>query len=64
MSHSAQRYQVVRESQSGHCCFVATVVDTTKPSKWMNGEYESVCECFNVKDAEKIAQALNGGANA
>ncbi|CAJ2749314.1 Uncharacterised protein [Burkholderia pseudomallei] len=30
----------------------------------MNGEYESVCECFDVKDAEKIAQALNGGANA
>lgn len=25
------RYQVYSRSQSGHCCFEATVVDTTKP---------------------------------
>jgi len=25
------RYQVIRGSESGHCCFEATVVDTSKP---------------------------------
>lgn len=64
MSNSARRYQVVTKSQSGHCCFVATVVDTAKPLEWPAGEYASVCECFNVQDARKIAKALNGGTNA
>lgn len=64
MSHSAHRYQVVRESQSGHCCFVATVVDTATPLEWPEGEFKSVCECFELKDARKIAKALNGAANA
>lgn len=64
MSNSAPRYQVVPESQSGHCCFVATVVDTAKPLEWPEGEFETVCECFVTGHAETIARALNGGANA
>ncbi|EET07614.1 hypothetical protein BURPS1710A_1857 [Burkholderia pseudomallei 1710a] len=43
---------------------MATVVDTSKPLEWPKGEFKSVCECFEVKDARKIANALNGGANA
>lgn len=55
------RYVVVGGSQTAHgCCFVATVVDTTKPSKFYGGDkYEVVCECLEDEDAEKIADALN-----
>lgn len=62
------RYKVVNYSQSAHCCFDATVVDTTKPMI-LGGEhyrnphgdlqYEAVCECFEKEDAEAIAKALN-----
>ncbi len=57
------RYKIVRGSQSYHCCFGSTIVDTTKPV--MIGEYhyenqfEPVCECFEDKDAELICRALN-----
>lgn len=53
-----QRYQVVEGSQSAHCCFEATVVDTTKPTGY-NGQFEQVCECFEVSDARTICDALN-----
>jgi hypothetical protein len=57
------RYEAREGSQSGHCCFEATVVDATKPTVY-NGEQfedhcESICECFSMEDAEKIAKALN-----
>lgn len=58
-----KRYKVVPGSQSRHCCFEATVVDTTKPvminDEHYNGEFEPVCECFWPEDAEMIANALN-----
>lgn len=57
------RYQVVDGSQSCHCCFVATVVDTTNPvligGKHYENHYEPVCECFDIEDARLIAKALN-----
>jgi len=57
------RYKIVEDSQSAHCCFTATVVDTTKPIMYggehYNNQYESVCECFDIKDAEMICEALN-----
>jgi len=58
-----KRFIVVAGSQTAHCCFDATVVDTDKPTmiggKHYNNEYEPVCECFEVGDAERIAAALN-----
>lgn len=58
-----ERYRVVNGSQSGHCCFDATVVDTSNPviigGEHFDNQYESVCECFNISDAEKICTALN-----
>ena len=57
------RYSIREGSESGHCCFKATVVDTSKP--YMIGKehypdcYVEVCECFNIEDAEKICAALN-----
>jgi hypothetical protein len=57
------RYRVVEGSQSAHCCFEATVVDTTRPlmvaGEHYLGRFEEVCECFEVEDAELIAAALN-----
>ena len=60
-------YIVIPKSQSAHCCFEATVVDTNAP-KVFNGvpyiddgvpQYEAVCECFDIADAQRIANALN-----
>lgn len=64
------RYAIYKGSQSAHCCFEATVVDTTKPDiiggehykdSGPNGQYhyEAVCECFSVEDAELVCRALN-----
>ncbi len=62
------RYKVVDGSQSGHCCFDATVVDTTQPvmigGEHYNGQYEAVCECFDHSNAERIAAALNSRDDA
>lgn len=57
------RYKAVPGSQTLHCCFAATVVDTTKPvmvggKHWMD-QYEPVCECFDPALATQIAAALN-----
>lgn len=57
------RYKVVSGSQSAHCCFENTVVDTTKPvmigGKHYRDEYAPVCECFDEEAAQLIADALN-----
>jgi plastocyanin domain-containing protein len=62
------RYAIFKGSQSAHCCFCATVVDTTKPDIDagehhqgidLNFQYEAVCECFSVEDAELVCKALN-----
>lgn len=59
----SDRYKVIERSESGHCCFECTVVDTTKISHthFVTGEvhYEPVCECFDVEDAVMICSALN-----
>ena len=55
------RYVVIEKSQSSHCCFEATVVDTHKPSPYNEGQFEQVCECFDIEDAERVAEALNRG---
>ena len=57
------RFKVVEGSQSEHCCFDATVVDTTRPvligDKQYLDHFEPMCECFERDDAERIAAALN-----
>lgn len=61
-----KRYQVVAGSESAHCCFEATVIDTNRNSYIDlsgNQRFESICECFTVDDANKIADALNHSQN-
>lgn len=62
------RYRVVSGSESGHCCFVASIVDTKYPviihgKHYIKGDgepaFEAVCECFNMQDAINIVHALN-----
>lgn len=57
------RYKVVEGSQSRHCCFDATVIDTSDPvimhGQHYNNQYREVCECFDIEDAELICEALN-----
>jgi hypothetical protein len=57
------RYKVVKGSQSAHCCFEATVVDTSRPvmigGEHYEGQYEPICECFEERDAAVIVGALN-----
>lgn len=49
------RYKVVKGSDSGHCCFAATVIDTTIE----RGDKRNICESFSMENAELIAKALN-----
>lgn len=53
------RYKIIDGSESGHCCFDATVVDTQTPHSVYRDEFHCVCECFDTEDAEKICAALN-----
>lgn len=55
------RYQVVEGSQSGHCCFEFTVVDTSSKRGLYreDDQHEAVCECWEEEIAQKIAAALN-----
>ena len=64
----SERWRVVGQSQSGHCCFEATVVDGSRPimrhgtpSRNDKGEaeYEPICECFTEAEAIQICAALN-----
>lgn len=61
------RYIIYKGSKSAHCCFEATVMDSTRP-EIIGGEhyedeggkhYETVCECFEMEDAELVCRALN-----
>lgn len=63
------RYIIIEESQSAHCCFDYTVVDThagaTKNDKGKHVYWNrTMCECFELEEAEEICKALNYIHNA
>lgn len=51
------RYKVLEGSESNHCCFEATVIDTD-----MDSSLHAVCECFSMEEAQMVADALNAKA--
>lgn len=57
------QYKVINKSESGHCCFEYTVVDTSKPymvnGQHLNSKFEPMCECFEEEQAELICKVLN-----
>ncbi len=63
MGEVVKRYKLVHGSQSAHCCFEFTVVDTTRPflihGKQYEGQFEALCETFDYDSARSIVDALN-----
>lgn len=57
------RYMISMGSNSGHCCFEATVVYTSRIQRMgrdgCDPTYDTVCECFSEDDAIMICDALN-----
>jgi hypothetical protein len=51
-----ERYKVIPESASEHCCFQFSVVDTEEREY---GQPKTVCETFEREPADMIARALN-----
>ena len=63
----AARYFAVKGSGSNHCCFDGTVYDRKDEIRGADGNFISfgtVCECFDMDAAERIATALNAGIEA
>jgi len=57
----ADRYEARKGSQSYHCCFEWTVVDTHRPMGYKQNCHP-MCECFDREEADLIANALNRNA--
>lgn len=59
----SQRYKVVPGSESAHCCFEFTIVDTMRPlmidGDPFENQFDTVCETFSEVDAELVCNALN-----
>lgn len=63
------RYEIREGSQTAHCCFEATIVDTAQPVRLSidgelyapNGEqqYANICELLDRDYAQMICDALN-----
>ena len=53
------RYKIVEGSESGHCCFYYTVVDTSATAHEHTKKFKSVAECFDDEDAKAVCKALN-----
>mgnify|MGYP006363911943 FL=1 len=48
------KYKVVNGSESGHCCFEASVISVEA-----DDTEDNICECFSSVIAEMICEALN-----
>lgn len=53
-----ERYVIQEGSNSGHCCFEYSIVDTHRKNQSLHHEYHTICECFYEKDAVLIKEAL------
>lgn len=56
------KYKAVKGSESGHCCFKGSVINTEAPKTNENGHvygYEIVAETFEFLDSVNIAALLN-----
>jgi hypothetical protein len=56
---AAMIFRAIEGSQTAHCCFEATVVDTTQPNTAYPERFREICECFSLEEAQFIADALN-----
>ena len=60
MENTNERYIIIDSSFSAHCCFGYSIIDT-KAGKVHYGDYwkKSMCETFDIEEAEIICKALN-----
>lgn len=49
------RYKVVKGSESVHCCFEFTILDSQGTDK----DFGNICECFDEETANRICRLLN-----
>lgn len=58
-----ERYKIVEGSESAHCCFDATILDTHQPEDCTKADgtpyYYNLAECFYIEDATLIVNALH-----
>lgn len=56
------KYEVVKGSASGHCCFDWSVVVSDSLVKTEDYEYfgDILCECTNEESARNICDKMNG----
>ncbi len=56
------RYKAV-EATNHTCCYEGAVADTTSPYEYANNrpgmEFNTICECYTMEQAEQIAKAMN-----
>lgn len=50
----SDRYKIVEGSESGHCCFEFSVIDTQNKEL-----FEPICETYTKRHAELICNCLN-----
>lgn len=53
------KYEIIEGSESAHCYFSHTVVNTYIQSFPNLPYFETVAECFSKEDAELVCKALN-----
>lgn len=53
------RFIIIKWSQSWHCCFSYTVVDTRQWKEYGDYWKKSMCETFKEQEAIDICDALN-----
>lgn len=54
------RFKIVHGSESGHCCFEYSIVDTQQSITILGQEHFAlVCECFYEQEAILVCEALN-----
>jgi hypothetical protein len=72
----SDRYRIIHQSVSSHCCFEASVVDSQRSDfgtqeepyqsyvKLYGFDFAQVCESFSLADAALICHALNAAEDA
>jgi len=62
-----ERYKIVEGSDSGHCCFECSILDTYRKEAYTKADgspyYVCVAECFYKEDAVNIVNTLNSLEN-
>jgi len=56
------RYKIIPESVSNHCCFKYTIIDTKQIEPFRKHNV-TMCECFEEDQAKIICDALNKKEN-